>query len=378
MSGGEDPRRVTLFIPRLHRGGAGKQVVHLATGLDRRGWDVDALTLLPLGEYGETLQERGVEVTTLGAGRGLPDPRVLVRCVRHLRRREPDVVVAFLHHATLAARLSVPLAGGPVLVSSVRNERLGGRLRRTVQRLLRPLDDLATVNSAHVARRLADRGILDPDRTEVVENAVDTSAYGGEPPPGLRASLDVGPDRVLWVAVGHPDPQKGYDVLVEAWGRVTARVPEAELRIAGEGPERSRLERRIRELGVGDTCRLLGARDDVPTLLAAADAFVLSSRWEGSPNAVMEAMASGLPVVATRVGGVPELLDSGEAGRLVPPEDPERLAEAMVEVSRAPAEERRRLGARARERVRERHGTERMLSRWEEILRKAIRERADG
>lgn len=378
MTDGRPGHHVTLFIPRLHRGGTGKQVLHLARGLERRGSDVDALTLLPLGEYGRALEQRGVEVVTLGASRHFPDPRVLIRCIRHLRRRKPDVVVAFLFHATLVARLSVHVAGTSALVSSVRNERFGGGIRRVVQRLLHPLDDLATVNSMEVAQRLAERGILDPDRTEVVRNAIDPSAYGGEPPPDLRASLDVGPDRVLWLAVGHPHRQKGYDVLVEAWRRVATEVPVAELRIAGEGPDRARLERRIRERGMADTCRLLGFRDDVPRLLSAADAFVLSSRWEGSPNAVMEAMASGLPVVATGVGGLPELLDGGEAGRLVPPEDPERLAEVMIEVSRAPAGARRQLGERARQRVEHRHGVERVLSRWEDVLHRAIREHADG
>lgn len=353
-------------------------MMHLATGLAGRGWDVDALTLLPMGEYGETLEDRGIPVTPLGALAGVPDPRVPLRCVRFLRRRAPDAVVAFLFHATTMARLCVPLAGGAALVSSVRNERFGGRLRAAVQRLLRSLDDVTTVNSARVGRRLVERGVLEPGSVEVVRNAIDLSAYGGEPPPDLRASLNVGPDRVLWLAVGHPHRQKGYEVLVEAWRRVAAEVPAAELRIAGEGAGRARLERRIRERGVTDTCRLLGFRDDVPELLAAADAFVMSSRWEGSPNAVMEAMASGLPVVATGVGGLPELLDGGKAGRLVPPEDPDRLAETMIEVTRASAGVRRQLGKRARQRVERRHGVERVLARWEEVLRRAIREHADG
>lgn len=371
-------RRVVLFVPRLHRGGAGKQVTYLATGLERRGWDVRPLTLLSPGEYARKLEQEGISVTSLGASRGMPDPRALLRCVRQLRRWKPDVVVAFLFHAILAARLSIPLAGNPPLISAVRNERFGGRAREIVQRLLRSLDDLATVNSPRVARRLIERGVLDADRLEVVPNAVDLSAYGGEPEPAIRRSLGIPPDAVLWLAVGDLHPQKGYDILLQAWSDVADALPAARLQIAGEGPLRSRLEHRIRELGIADTCGLLGHRSDVPSLLAAADAFVLASRWEGSPNAVAEAMAAGLPVVATRVGGVPELLGGDEAGRLVPAGNPGALAGLIAELTRAPAEERQRIGAAGRSRMEARHGLEPVLSRWEEVLERAMGGRCRG
>lgn len=364
--------RVVLVIPRLHRGGAGKQLVYLAVGLQHRGWRVRAVTLLPRGEYARELEDAGVRVSTLGLTRPVPDPRILVRYIRLLREWEPDAVVAFLFHATLLARLSAPFGGDVALISSVRNERFGGRGRELVQSLLRSVDDVTTVNSARVARRLAGRGVLDPERLEVVENAVNLSEYGAPPNPELRRSLGVEPEDVLWLAVGDLHPQKDYGTLLRAWRRVATRVSGVQLRVAGEGPRRSRLEDRIRELGIADSCDLLGHRDDVPALLAAADAFVMSSRWEGFPNAMMEAMAAGLPVVGTRAGGIPELLGRGELGMIVAPGDPDELARAMVRISSGSPADRRRLGRRARRRVEERHGVERVVSQWEQLLRETI------
>jgi glycosyltransferase involved in cell wall biosynthesis len=149
------------------------------------------------------------------------------------------------------------------------------------------------------------------------------------------------------VGVGRLDPQKGFDVLVEATARMNGSSPPMVV-ICGEGPARPDLEERIRALGLGGQVRLLGNRQDAKALIAAADAFCMPSRWEGSPLALHEALAAGRPVVAAAVGGIPELLTFGQAGLLVPPEDPGALAAAVGRIlSDQPLAER--LGARALE-----------------------------
>jgi glycosyltransferase involved in cell wall biosynthesis len=172
------------------------------------------------------------------------------------------------------------------------------------------------------------------------------------------------------VALGRLHPQKGFDVLVEALGR----VPDAALVIAGEGDERAALEAQARRLGVEDRVVLAGYRDDVPDLLAAADAAVFSSRFEGSPLSVIECMATGTAIVATRVGGVPELLEDGEQALLVPPEDARALAAALGRVIAEP-ELRERLGNAARARQRSEFAIDPMLDRvidlYERLLHRA-------
>jgi glycosyltransferase involved in cell wall biosynthesis len=167
------------------------------------------------------------------------------------------------------------------------------------------------------------------------------------------------PDRI--VVVTRFAPPKRNDLLVEAFALIRRTRPQAELHIVGDGPDRATLERQIGELGVDGAVRLLGSRDDVPELLSRAACFVLASDYEGSPLAVIEAMAAGVPVVATGVGGVPELVADGETGFVVPPGAASALAAAVEAVLSDPARARR-LGAAGRVIARSRLSQERMMS----------------
>jgi glycosyltransferase involved in cell wall biosynthesis len=174
-------------------------------------------------------------------------------------------------------------------------------------------------------------------------------------------------------------PQKGYPDLLEAFAVIRRRFSSAVLLIAGDGPQGAELEARRASLGLEDSVHLLGARDDVPELLAAADVFVTASRWEGLPVAVLEAMAAGLPVVATAVGDVPNVLAEG-AGVTVPPRDPAALAAAVCALLETP-EERARVAAAAIARVRSRYSAarwaERLLELYAEVARPEPEPRAE-
>ncbi len=150
---------------------------------------------------------------------------------------------------------------------------------------------------------------------------------------------------------------------------VTAGVPvPLQLRIAGPGPQYAELRKLAADLGLGERVALLGQRTDIPALLNAADGYVLSSVHEGQPNALMEALTAELPVVATDVGGVSELVQPGESGYVVPARNRAALSAAMLRVMQAPAEERRRMGAAGRRHICEHYSTEAVLARWQELI----------
>jgi glycosyltransferase involved in cell wall biosynthesis len=211
-----------------------------------------------------------------------------------------------------------------------------------------------------------------PDDVVFVPNGIDPVVVGNR----ARARFEVGLDDDAPVvgAVAVLRPQKGLDVLVRAIPEVVAAVPNVRVVVAGEGPERGALEALAAELGVSDHLMLLGQRGDVPDLLAAFDVAVVSSRFEGSPLATMEYMDAGLAVVATKVGGMPDLIEDGVNGRLVEPEDPAGLAAALVELLQDPARARE-MGERGRERRRAEFsldGTVRRLeAMYEELVAKA-------
>lgn len=193
-------------------------------------------------------------------------------------------------------------------------------------------------------------GVGRPEQYRVVQNGIDTDRFSAPPDPI--------PGRILMV--GRLASQKRPDVAVRAFTEVRARHRDAELYLVGDGPLRRELSSAVADLGLFGSVHLLGDRADVPSLLARAACLVVASDYEGCPFSVLEAMAAGVPVVATRVGGVPELVEEGRTGLLVPRRDPKALAAGVNELLAAP-ERARRMGAEGRQIVRERFPVERMV-----------------
>ena len=241
----------------------------------------------------------------------------------------------------------------------------GNRIRPLLDRdLIARFSDAFIAVSEEGRRRMIAVERIDPDRITLIPNGI----AGFEPGDGtrVRRELGIGTGDPVIGSVGHLRPEKAFEVLVEA----AARLGEGGLRpavlIAGEGPERERLEGLIAARGLGGSVRLLGARSDVPDLLAALDVAVCCSEFEGGPLSVMEYMEAGLPVVASDVGGLPELVVDGESGVLVPPRDPEALAAALAGLLGDPGA-RRRMGQEGRRLRRERWSLEAWTARIEDL-----------
>jgi len=269
----------------------------------------------------------------------------LAELCRVIRQVRPDVVHVSSSKAGILGRLAAWALRVPVRVFTVHGwafaaaEGRASLVYRWADRLVSPLTSATIcVSELERASGLAAR-TCDAGRTVVIPNAVDVRG-------ALRASRQR--SRPLLLAVGRLRPPKDFATLVRALALLPADA--FELAIVGDGPQREELAALIAQLGLEDRVRLEGERRDVPTLLAEADAFVLSSRSEGLPVSVLEAMAAGLPVVATAVGGVGEAVVDGETGLLVRPADPEALAAALATIVADPAL-RRRLGAAGRARA---------------------------
>jgi glycosyltransferase involved in cell wall biosynthesis len=296
--------------------------------------------------------------------------RVLIGAVRLLRSWRPDVVVSFLFYSNVLARLAAAIARVPIVVSSVRTERFGGRVSDAVLRGTDRLATLTVTNSRTTARRLVADRIVPENRLLVIPNGVslDAFAHHREDRGPTRRALGISDDEFLWLAVGHLEPIKDYPTLLRATATLRDSWPSVKLRIAAEGSQRVALETMVGELHLEGTVRFLGLRADVPRLLAAADALVLSSLWEGLPNAIIEALAAGVPVVATSGGGTSELVEPGMTGFLVPPRDPQALAAAMSELMQLPPKRRSEMGAAGRGFVAEHFALDQVMGRWEELI----------
>ena len=254
----------------------------------------------------------------------------------------------------------VPLIRTRHVVTAIHNHCANRWLARRTIRLI-------CVSEA-VAASVAESGLYSAPRVATITAGVDLERFApGSNGVVLRAELGVPPDAPIVAAVARLHPVKGHRYVIEAARRLVDAVPSAQILFVGEGSERDEMERIVAEAGLDDNVHFLGWRDDVPELLRGADLGVLASIGsEGSSRAVMEYMACGLPVIATKVGAVPELVADGESGILVEPRDPEALGDAMARMlSDIPAA--REMGRRARETMENSFSPQRWAGRIEEL-----------
>jgi len=334
-------------------GGAENAMFMVLASLDRGEWEPtllleDAPEVEPLRERAAAL---GVPVRLVAPmPLGLTGAQRVPAFVRLLRRERPQVFHAHMSSPVackwgLAAAVlaRVPAVLGTVQVGAYEPPDRSAYWQ--LRALARGVDRYLAV-SREIAAELTGKLGWPGEKVEVVYNAVDVERAAVDAPPGLREKLGGSETRPLVLTPARLNPQKGHRVLLEA----VAEVPDALFLLAGDGPERAPLEAEAERLGVADRVRFLGRREDVPQLLAACDVFALPSLYEGSSLAVLEAMAAGIPIVSSAIGGTDELIDDGRSGLLVPPGDAKALAAALRQLL-GDAELRRDLADRARERV---------------------------
>lgn len=367
-----------LMTNRVGRAGAEMQMVRLAIELKRLGHEVSVLSILTPEDFGDELRAAGIPLVNLTGGPPYPNgarvPKVrvlrgVVPAVRTLRSRRTQALICFVHEATLFGRVVGRLAGVPVIIGSERDMWREGPIDTRISRWTQRLLDATVVNSSAIADDLVRRRIVPRERVVVIPNGIDADAFASAPEHRAQArdELAVGDDFV-WLAVGRLTLQKDYPNLLDAVRTVADKRPGVRLLIAGSGTLRPELEQRCASLGIDDRVVFLGERRDVARLLAAADGLVMSSESEGMPNAVMEAFAAGVPVVATAVGGVPELVVPGTTGVLVPPADPNGLAEGMLQLMDTPADERAALGRQGRRHMLARYDMDSVTHRWLDVV----------
>ncbi len=370
--------RVLMVITSMARGGAERQVVDLAAGLTRRGWEVRVVSMLPPRDFQAELATAGVGLVSLDMRRGRPTVAALRRYRSVVRGWHPDIVHSHMVHANLLARLGRVLVPAVPLVCTIHNVNEGPRWRELAYRVTDPLASSNTAVSRVAAERFQRVGAVPRGRITYLPNGHTFGDWGVSEieRQRLRADLGVSPDAFLWLAVGRLMPAKGHDVLLEALARVALRRPDVRAVIAGEGPERAALSARTAALGLAGTATLLGERRDVPALLSAADAFVMSSRWEGLPIALLEAAAHGLPIVSTDAGGSRDVVDPESGGVLVGT-SADSLAAGMLSVMEWSPAERAHAGLTLRAHAKAEFDLDLVLDRWEVLYQALLEMPAD-
>ncbi|HEX8648426.1 MAG TPA: glycosyltransferase [Thermoleophilaceae bacterium] len=351
--------RVVTLVDHLGTSGGGERLaMEISKRLDRDRFEPIHCASRYHPEYAgpatraaaQELEEAGVRLLGLGrtSARSIAEWRPLVSL---LRRERVEVLHAHKFGSNVWAALLGPLARVPVVVAHEHTWSYEGQpVRRFLDReLIARASDAFVAVSSDDRRKMIEIEGISPEDVTFVPNGIDGVREGDGA--RVRAELGIAPDTPVVGAVAVLREQKALDVLIRAAAALLPELPDLRVLIAGDGPERERLEDLVRELGAGGAVTLLGLRSDVPDLLAALDVAALSSNYEGSPLAVMEYMDAGLPVAATSVGGVPDLIEDGVHGFLVEPGDPQALAGAIGKLLRD-RDAAAAMGARARERRR--------------------------
>jgi glycosyltransferase involved in cell wall biosynthesis len=385
------PIRVVRVIARLNIGGPAQQAILLTAGLDPARFVTTLATGLVdsgEGDFTGAAQARGVTpivISCLGRairpGRDLAALGQLVRLFRAIR---PDIVHTHTAKAGTLGRLAARLTRVPITIHTFHGHVLDGYFSPRVTRaileverwLARRTDRLVTV-SPRLRAQLLGMGVGRPDRVEVIPLGLDLGRFRDASPalPTLRPSLGLAAGTPLLGIVGRLVPIKDHPTLFEALARLRRNGPAAHLVVVGDGDERSRLEALAGRLGIGGCVHFVGWRTDLETILQEMDVVICASKNEGTPVALIEAMAVGTPVLSTEVGGVPDVIDHGETGWLVPAGDPPALAHG----ARLLLEDREgalRRAAAARAVALERYDVSRLIPRIEALYTSLIAEKA--
>jgi glycosyltransferase involved in cell wall biosynthesis len=375
------PRRIRVLqvITSLDRGGAENHLLALLTHADHQAFEFETAILSGQGELVDEFRRAGLEFHLLGA-RSRFDPFALRRLVGLLRRGQYDIVHSHLFRADIYASLAVAQLRdrAPLLVSTRHNDDrfFLNPFVGIAHYMLSARQDLIIAISDHIARFTVSRGVRHPERVRRVYHGIEPMVTQALEREGqqIRRDLGLGPDDYVVGNVGRLAPQKGQRHLIGAMPLLLERVPRAHAVIAGGGDLEEYLRDLALEVGVADRVHVLGPRRDVPALMHAMDVFAMPSIWEGFGLVLLEAMAAGRPIVASRVATIPEVVEDEATGLLVPPGDPVALAESLAQLAHDP-ERARAFGEAGRQRLRTRFSLEKMVGDTELLYRDLVEQR---
>lgn len=299
----------------------------------------------------------------------------LLKLWQILKREKYDAMITFTHDSNVLGLPLAKLAGIRSRVGTHLGEIRGmSKWRDGLHTFLinRGVIQTLVASSARTRTNAIEVGVQ-PERITTIYNAIMPFDVAHIDHESVRAKIGLKKDEVFFLAVGRLVYEKGHEFLIEAMAEVAKEDTHAIAGICGAGSLQDQLQAQIEKLDVQTNMKLLGQWDSIPEILAAADVFVLPSRWEGLPMALLEGMMAGLPVIATRVEGVDEVVQPGEHGLLVPLESPRELAQAILQLLRSPAD-RLRMGAAARERVLSSYTTDRMCAAYLQVIEKSLGE----
>ncbi|MCD6385084.1 glycosyltransferase [Candidatus Sumerlaeota bacterium] len=380
--------KILYFIGSLQLGGAERQLAELATRLDKTRFDVEICCIAQGGPLVKFVEHHGVPVRIFNfyLVRGKLNPysyfhliRELWRIYRYIKKSRPDIVHAFLYTAYIVGIACARVAGVPVTIASRRS--LGyfkdnTLFKQPLENIINKFTNYVLVNSEAVKQDVLRREKIDPQKIHLIYNGVDIQRFQHPANAGdIRTKLGIPDDCVTIGVVANLIPYKGHTELIESARIIKNEFPQTRFVCVGrDSGIKPKLESLIHNYHLEEMFIFTGDRTDIPELMQAFDIVALASYEEGFSNVILEAMASGKPVVATNVGGNPEAVVHGKTGLIVPPRSPQALADALLRLLKDP-QLRSTLGKNGLERARKLFSIEHLIENMQNFYLSAMKKR---
>lgn len=326
-----EPINILHVISKLPVGGVENQLWTILRKYDRKRLRPFVCSLSDKGEIGKEIEEFGIEVIPLKKLKHRFDWTIVKDIYNIIKTRNVKIVRTHQYHANLYGRLAAWLAKVPCIVASVHNVYTIDRKfhRRLINRFLAKCSDTVVAVSETVKKDVLTYDGLSEDKVRVIYNGIDTDRFLNLNGSLIRSKLGISSEAPVVGTVGRLTLQKGQKYLIDAVSKIKEKFPRIMLLIVGDGPMKEELQNYAKTHGLNEHVIFTGSRRDVPALLAAMDIFVLPSLWEGLPNALLEAMVSGKPIIATDRPSIREIVSSEEIGILTPSENSDALANSI-------------------------------------------------
>ena len=372
--------KIVYVITSTGVGGAEKILYHTIRGIDDNKYTVLLCTLKKKGVISKELEKHGVSVHCLklsekeGLAGWFSSIMVLFRLFLYLREQRPTIIHSFLFRANILTRIAGCLTGVPVIISSTRV--MGGEkgYYHLIERVTSFMVDRYIAVSGSVKRYIIQKSKVHDGKVSIIYNGVKVKNNSTSSMQNMKMYFGIEDEDNIIITVGRLHKQKGYSYLFHAISMVEKEMPRLKLLIIGEGEDENNLKDLAESLDLNNKIIFAGLRYDVEKILPMTKIFILPSLWEGMPNVLLEAMAAGKPVIATEVGGVPEVVLHGKTGILVPPEDSDAIANAMRYLLQDELKAKK-MGEAGRLRVEEHFTIAGMLERTEDLYQELLKEK---
>lgn len=351
--------KITVALLWSKYSGNVTSVNDLVLGFDKERFNVIFIYLRGYGDEKNLLKEAGYEVFYLSNIERINTFRfsILFKLARILKEHNVDIIHCHAHKSTVYGTVAAVLAKTPVVMAHVHGLGRSRNFRRKLMNFLlfKKINRIVPVAESVREDVLKNNWSVPEEKITVLENSIDYGRFADVSisKEDAKRILGLPSDAFVFGTIGRLAPTKGLLYLIEAFPKVKEQKPSAHLVLFGDGPCRAEIEQQASNMSCRDSIHFLGHRDNIEQLLRGMDVFVLSSVAEGMPRAILEAMAAGVPCIATEVGGIPEIISGNNVGVLVPPKDSEALTEAMVNITNITDEKLEKQVVKAQNRVRQ-------------------------